>query len=357
MFDLMYSLKSYNFDLPQERIAQSPMERRDESKLLLLKKNNGLVSHYSFKDIVDLLKEGDLLVINNTKVIPARLKGKKETGGKVEVLIIDFTEGLKTHEKDSYFECDCLVKASKSPKQGARLFFDQKLEATIIENKGSVCKIRFKGYEDFLDTLNLIGDIPLPPYIKRDNGKALESDKDNYQTVYAKEEGAVAAPTAGLHFTESLMKKLLHKGVEIVNITLHVGYGTFVPVKVEDIRDHQIHSEFYSVSKDAANRINSAKDDGRRVVTVGTTSMRTLEYLADSDGKIRPGKGMCDIFIFPGYNFKCVNAMITNFHLPESTLMMLVSAFAGRENILKAYETAIKEKYRFFSYGDAMLIE
>ncbi|MCK5310837.1 MAG: tRNA preQ1(34) S-adenosylmethionine ribosyltransferase-isomerase QueA [Desulfobacteraceae bacterium] len=353
----MYSLKDYNFDLPQERIAQSPMEKRDESRLLLLKKETGLVSHYFFKDITDLLKKGDLLVINNTKVIPARLKGKKETGGKVEVLIIDFTEGLKTHKENAYFECDCLVKASKSPKKGACLFFDQKLEAVVIENRGSVCKIRFKGYEDFLDTLNRIGDIPLPPYIKRESGKALDSDKDNYQTVYAQKEGAVAAPTAGLHFTDSLMKKLLSKGVEIVNITLHVGYGTFVPVKVEDIRDHEIHSEFYSVSEQAADQINKAKVGGRRVITVGTTSMRTLEYLADKNGKVKACKGMCDIFIYPGYNFKCVDAMITNFHLPESTLIMLVSAFVGRENILKAYKTAIKEKYRFFSYGDAMLIE
>ena len=205
--------------------------------------------------------------------------------------------------------------------------------------------------------MNKIGDIPLPPYIKRDNGKSLESDKDQYQTVYAQEEGAVAAPTAGLHFTEPLIADLLDKGIEIVNITLHVGYGTFVPVKVEDIRDHQIHSEFFSVSKKAAQKINLAKQEGRRVVTVGTTSMRTLEFLADKDGKINPGKGMCDIFIYPGYTFKCVDALITNFHLPESTLIMLVSAFAGRNNILKAYETAINEKYRFFSYGDAMLIE
>jgi S-adenosylmethionine:tRNA ribosyltransferase-isomerase len=353
----MFSLKNYNFDLPEECIAQRPVKKRDESRLLLLKKETGRISHFYFKDVLDLLKKGDLLVINNTKVIPARLKGKKETGGKVEVLIIDYTQATSLNDKKNHFECDCLVKASKSPKKGARLFFEQGLEAVVIENKGKICTIRFKGYENFNDTLNKIGDIPLPPYIKRDNGKSLESDKDQYQTVYAQEEGAVAAPTAGLHFTEPLIADLLDKGIEIVNITLHVGYGTFVPVKVEDIRDHQIHSEFFSVSKKAAQKINLAKQEGRRVVTVGTTSMRTLEFLADKDGKINPGKGMCDIFIYPGYTFKCVDALITNFHLPESTLIMLVSAFAGRNNILKAYETAINEKYRFFSYGDAMLIE
>ncbi len=264
---------------------------------------------------------------------------------------------MKTHEKNSYFECDCLVKASKSPKSGACLYFSGNLKAIVIENKGSVCKLRFNGYDDFLDTLNKIGDIPLPPYIKRDDGKAFDSDKDNYQTVYAQKEGAVAAPTAGLHFTDPLMAKLVDKGVEIAKITLHVGYGTFVPVKVNDIREHKIHSEFFSVSDKAADQINKAKAEGRRVVSVGTTSMRTLEFLADKNGKIKAGKGMCDIFIYPGYNFKCVDGIITNFHLPESTLIMLVSAFAGRKNILKAYETAIKEKYRFFSYGDAMFIE
>ena len=211
--------------------------------------------------------------------------------------------------------------------------------------------------DDFLEILNKIGDIPLPPYIKRDNDQAKISDKDNYQTVYAEHEGAVAAPTAGLHFTQPLMKKLLQKGIEFARITLHVGYGTFVPVRVEDIRDHEIHSEFFSVSKRAAEQINRAKDEKRRVITVGTTSMRTLEYLADKQGKVQACSGMCDIFIYPGYSFQCVDAMITNFHLPQSTLIMLVSAFAGQNNILRAYETAIKEKYRFFSYGDAMLIE
>jgi S-adenosylmethionine:tRNA ribosyltransferase-isomerase len=357
----MYSLKSYNFDLPEERIAQTPTKNRDGSRLLLLKRETGLISHFYFKDVRNLLRKGDLLVVNNTKVIPARLKGKKETGGKVEVLIIDYIQGMVKETRGSYkkpyFQCDCLVKASKSPKQGVRLFFDHGLEAIVIENRGSICEIRFKGYKNFLDILNKIGDIPLPPYIKRNHGKALDSDKDQYQTVYAQTEGAVAAPTAGLHFTESLLKDIVSKGVEITNITLHVGYGTFVPVRVKDIRDHKIHSEYFSVSKDAAEKINRAKDEGRRVITVGTTSMRTLEYLVDKNGKIKPGKGMCDIFIYPGYTFKCVDAMITNFHLPESTLVMLVSAFAGRENILKAYETAVKEKYRFFSYGDAMLIE
>ncbi len=357
----MYQLKSYDFDLPEKLIAQKPVGNRDGSRLLHLKKKTGLISHYKFKNLIDLLKEDDLLVINDTKVIPARLKGKKETGGKVEVLIIDFTKALKSFDKNPYFECDCLVKASRSPKQGTNLFFQHGLEAVVVENRGKICNIRFmnnlKNSETFLDILYKIGDIPLPPYIKRDKGKALESDKEQYQTVYAQKEGAVAAPTAGLHFTDKLMGALLDKGVEIATITLHVGYGTFVPVEVEDIRDHNIHSEFFLVSRETAQKINRAKDDKRRVITVGTTTMRTLEFIADKSGRVNPGQGMCDIFIYPGYDFKCVNGMITNFHLPKSTLMMLVAAFAGSKNIFNAYKTAIKEKYRFFSFGDAMLIE
>ncbi len=357
----MYSLKNYGFDLPEERIAQNPVKNRDGSRLLLLKKDAGTTAHFYFKDLLDLLDRGDLLVVNNTRVIPARLKGRKSTGGKVEILIIDYIKGIENIIKNSdqgpYLECDCLVKASRSPGPGVKMFFDHGLEASVIDNKGSVCTLRFKGFNNFLKSINQIGDIPLPPYIKRDHGRALEIDRTNYQTVYAEEEGAVAAPTAGLHFTESLLENLVKKGVETVNITLHVGYGTFVPVRVKDIRDHKIHSEYFKVSREASESINRAKNEGRRVIAVGTTSVRTLEYLAAEDGRVTPGSGMCDIFIYPGHTFKCVDAMITNFHLPESTLVMLVSAFAGRKNILRAYEIAIREKYRFFSYGDAMLIE
>jgi len=362
----MYLLSDYNYDLPGERIAQVPASERDGSRLLRLDKNTGVVFHHHFRDIENLLHRDDLLVINNTKVIPARLKGKKETGGKVEVLIIDYYKGLKQYEETGFFKCDCLIRASKSPKKGAVLLLgeDDSLSARVEKLKNGIFEVKFFTDGKFSEILKKTGEIPLPPYIKRTpyakkTYKIQEKtgDKENYQTVYAEEEGAVAAPTAGLHFTEPLMKRLEKKGIEFVELTLHVGYGTFVPVRVNDIRDHNIHSEYFSLSLKAAEQINKAKENGRRIVAVGTTSVRTLEFLADDDGRLHPASGMCNLFIYPGYRFKIIDAMITNFHLPESTLLMLVSAFAGRKNILSAYEDAVKKKYRFFSYGDAMLID
>ncbi len=250
-----------------------------------------------------------------------------------------------------------MIRASKSPKKGTCLFLGNELKARVEGSKHGIFNVRFFCEGDFKKFLNIAGEIPLPPYIHRDDSINNSKDKEDYQTVYASDEGAVAAPTAGLHFTEPLMKKLEDKGVEFARLTLHVGYGTFVPVRVNDIREHDIHSEFFSVSESAANKINKAKDEGRRVIAVGTTSVRTLEYASNSSGRLRPVSGMCDLFIYPGYKFKIVDAIITNFHLPESTLLMLVSAFSGRELILDAYKKAVEMGYRFFSYGDAMVLE
>jgi S-adenosylmethionine:tRNA ribosyltransferase-isomerase len=260
-------------------------------------------------------------------------------------------------EQTGFFQCDCLLKASRKPKKGSRISFAEGVEAEVVEDKGSLALVRFFCPDGFLDFLNCYGEIPLPPYIKREDRSLAAMDKTSYQTVYAAEEGAVAAPTAGLHFTEDLMLKLNHKGVEFVPLTLHVGYGTFVPVKTQDIRDHQIHSEYFSVSQETADQINAALQDRRRIVAVGTTSVRVLEFISDDQGRVRAGSGMCNLFIYPGYRFKCIDALITNFHLPESSLLMLVSAFYDREKILAAYEEALQKDYRFFSYGDAMLIE
>ncbi|WP_299977101.1 tRNA preQ1(34) S-adenosylmethionine ribosyltransferase-isomerase QueA [Desulfobacula sp.] len=353
----MFLLSDYAYDLPKEKIAQIPCKNRSESRLLHLNRRSETICHHQFKDITALLKKDDLLVINNTKVVPARLSGTKETGGKVEVLIIDYAAGMKNLEQTGFFKCDCLVKASKSPKKGARLLLEDEVEARVEKVKGFVSEIKFLNGKEFLKFLQKFGKIPLPPYIKRDDKACAQNDREDYQTVYASKEGAVAAPTAGLHFTEGLMGELLNKGIEFAQITLHVGYGTFVPVRVDDIRDHQIHSEYFSLSKETADKINTARGQNRRVVAVGTTSVRTLEFLCDEKGQVTPKTGSCDLFIYPGYDFKCVDAMITNFHLPESTLLMLVSAFYTRKKILAAYQEAIKKEYRFFSYGDAMLIE
>jgi len=352
-----FRLSDYDYDLPKEKIAQRPCKNRSGSRLLHLDRKSGIISHYQFGDITKLLRSDDLLVINNTRVIPARLFGTKETGGKVEVLIIDYAAGIKTLEKTGFFQCSCLIKASQSPKKGARLLLEKQVEARVESVKAGISEIKFLNGEKFLEFLKKFGKIPLPPYIKRDESVSGQNDREDYQTVYASKEGAVAAPTAGLHFTEKLMNELLNKGIQFAQITLHVGYGTFVPVKVDDIRDHQIHSETFDLSRQTADMINGAKDENRRVIAVGTTSVRTLEFLSDENGRVRPKKGLCDLFIYPGYHFKCVNAMITNFHLPESTLLMLVSAFYNRQKIMDAYREAKRKEYRFFSYGDAMLIE
>ncbi|ACN16223.1 QueA [Desulforapulum autotrophicum HRM2] len=352
----MYRLSDYCYNLPQERIAQTPCQQRDGSRLLRLDRKSGDVTHHGFQDLVTLLNPDDLLVINNTRVVPARLMGKKTTGGVIEVMIVDYAAGLNCLAGNGYFQCDCLVRASKSPKIGAVLELGDEITARVQARKGGLFELKFSCAGDVVQAIKRHGQLPLPPYIHRTNG--LEpGDETDYQTVYAANEGAVAAPTAGLHFTDTLMETLRAKGIEFCEITLHVGYGTFVPVRVDDIREHQIHRESFEISEAAAAAVNRAKKAGRRVVAVGTTSVRTLEYGADETGLIHPGSGVCDLFIYPGYRFKLIDAMITNFHLPESTLLMLVSAFAGKDPIFRAYGAAIQSNYRFFSYGDAMLID
>jgi S-adenosylmethionine:tRNA ribosyltransferase-isomerase len=337
--------KDFYFDLPQELIAQDPLEDRSSSRLLMLDKDNGRVEHHVFKEIVDYLREGDCLVLNNTKVIPARLFGVREdTGASVEILL------LKRRENDIW---ETLVKPGKKAKPGVKLTFgDGSLKAEVLEvvEEGNRL-IRFSYEGIFEEVLDRLGEMPLPPYIKH-----RLQDKNRYQTVYAKYDGSAAAPTAGLHFTPELLQKIADKGVEIAYVTLHVGLGTFRPVKVENIEEHHMHSEYYQIPEAAAEQINHAKAEGNRVICVGTTSCRTIESAADENGIVRPGCGNTDIFIYPGYQFKVLDCLLTNFHLPESTLVMLVSALAGRENVLGAYEEAVKEKYRFFSFGDAMFI-
>lgn len=335
----------FYFDLPKEQIAQDPLEDRSSSRLMVLDKETGDVSHHIFKDIIDFLNPGDCLVINNTKVIPARLYGVKEdTGAHVEVLL------LKRMENDVW---ETLVKPGKKLRPGAKISFgDGLLKAEVLDvvDEGNR-KVKFIYDGIFEEILDQLGEMPLPPYITH---KLV--DKNRYQTVYAKYDGSAAAPTAGLHFTKELLERIEAKGIRIANITLHVGLGTFRPVKVDDVTNHHMHSEFYMVDEAAAEIINSTKDHGGRVIAVGTTSTRTLETVADADGHVKPCSGWTQIFIYPGYTFKCIDALITNFHLPESTLLMLVSALASREKILNAYHTAVKEGYRFFSFGDAMFI-
>ena len=333
------------YDLPEELIAQDPLEDRTASRLLVLNRETGAIEHKIFSDVIDYLNEGDCLVINNTRVIPARLIGEKEgTGGKVEVLL------LKRRANDVW---ETLVKPGKKLRPGARVIFgDGRLKAEILEiaEEGNrLVRFYYEGiFEEILDSL---GEMPLPPYITH----KLE-DKEMYQTVYAKFDGSAAAPTAGLHFTKELLNKIEEKGIKISSITLHVGLGTFRPVKVDDVNNHHMHTEWYEVNAEAAEIINETKRNGGRVICVGTTSCRTIESVADEKGYMKAKTGETDIFIYPGYKFKVMDGLITNFHLPESTLVMLVSAFAGKENVLAAYETAVKERYRFFSFGDAMIL-
>lgn len=333
------------YDLPEELIAQDPLEDRTASRLLVLDRKTGAVKHKIFSDVIDYLNKGDCLVINNTRVIPARLIGEKEgTGGKVEVLL------LKRRANDVW---ETLVKPGKKLRPGARVTFgDGRLKAEILEiaEEGNrLVRFYYEGiFEEILDSL---GEMPLPPYITH----KLE-DKEMYQTVYAKYDGSAAAPTAGLHFTKELLSQIEEKGIKIASITLHVGLGTFRPVKVDDVNNHHMHTEWYEVNAEAADMINETKRNGGRVICVGTTSCRTIESVADENGYMKAKTGETDIFIYPGYKFKVMDGLITNFHLPESTLVMLVSAFAGKENVLSAYETAVKERYRFFSFGDAMIL-
>ena len=340
------NVKDYDYDLPEELIAQDPLEDRSSSRLMVLDRQTGDVEHRHFTDILEYLHPGDCLVINNTKVIPARLFGVKEdTQAKIEVLL------LKRKENDIW---ETLVKPGKKAKPGTKLVFGDGLLTAevvdVVEEGNRLIQFHYDGiFEEILDQL---GQMPLPPYITYQL-----KDKNRYQTVYAKYDGSAAAPTAGLHFTKELLQKVKDMGVDIAEVTLHVGLGTFRPVKVENVLDHHMHSEFYMVSQEAADKINRAKESGHRVIAVGTTSTRTLEAAADENGRLHETSGWTEIFIYPGYQFKVIDALITNFHLPQSTLVMLVSALAGREHVLHAYEIAVKERYRFFSFGDAMLIQ
>jgi len=354
----MFSLSDYDYTLPEELIAQRPAERREYSRLLCLNRASGDFSVHRFFRLMDMLKSDDVLVVNDTKVIPARLFGRKETGGKVEILIVNYAAATFHDRSNETVEFECLVKASKMPRTGALMDFGADLQGIVSAVHKRTCTIKFSCRRPFDEILDRLGVMPLPPYIKRAHASDPKwHDKINYQTVYAKNKGAVAAPTAGLHFSKEMIKRLKEKGISIATITLHVGYGTFMPVRVENICTHQMHSEQFIISENTATLINSAKENRRRIVAVGTTSVRTLEYVADEKGHVRSGSGNCDLFIYPGYQFKCIDAMITNFHLPRSTLLMLVSAFAGREHILNAYKAAIGDKFRFYSYGDAMFIE
>ena len=338
-------VSDFNYDLPKELIAQVPIKDRDQSRLMVLDKTNKTIEHKIFKDIIDYLKPGDCLVRNNTKVIPARLYGvKEETGANVEFLLLKLIDG------DIW---EVMVKPGKKLMPGVRVEFGNGLlNAEVIEKlEGGNRKVKFEYNGIFNEILNEIGLMPLPPYIHEKL-----KEKDRYQTVYAKYEGSAAAPTAGLHFTDELFEKLKQKGVEIANVTLHVGIGTFRPVKVENIEEHDMHSEHFYIKAEDAEKINKAKREGHRVIAVGTTSCRVLESVADENGYVKEIEGDTNIFIYPGYKFKCLDALITNFHLPESTLIMLVSALAGKEFIMQAYEEAVKEQYKFFSFGDAMFI-
>lgn len=339
-------VKDFYYDLPEELIAQDPLEDRSGSRLMVLDRKTGEIEHKHFRDLLSYLNPGDCLVINNTKVIPARLYGVKEgTQAKIEILL------LKRKENDIW---ETLVKPGKKAKPGTRILFGEGILVgevlEVVEDGNRLIQFHYEGiFEEILDRL---GQMPLPPYITHQL-----KDKNRYQTVYAKYDGSAAAPTAGLHFTTDLLEEVKAMGVEIAEVTLHVGLGTFRPVKVENVSDHHMHSEFYMISKEAADKINKAKKEGHRIIAVGTTSTRTLESAADENGVLKETSGWTDIFIYPGYRFKVIDALVTNFHLPESTLVMLVSALAGREHVLGAYKQAVEEKYRFFSFGDAMFIK
>ena len=342
------NVSDFDYNLPEELIAQVPIEKRDESRLMVLNRDKQTIEHKKFKDIIDYLEPGDCLVRNNTKVIPARIYGRKETGAHVEFLLLNNIEG------DIW---ECIVRPGNKLHIGTKVLFGENstkalLEAEILDiMPGGTRKVKFVYNGIFNEILDKIGLMPLPPYIHEEL-----KEKDRYQTVYARYEGSAAAPTAGLHFTPELLKRIEEKGVQIANVTLHVGIGTFRPVKEEKVEDHEMHSEHFYIKREDVEKINNAKKNGKRIIAVGTTSCRVLETIADENGMVKETEGDTKIFIYPGYKFKCLDALITNFHLPQSTLLMLVSALAGKEYILKAYNEAVKERYRFFSFGDAMFI-
>lgn len=333
---------SYYYDLPEELIAQTPIEPRDASRMLVYHKDSKTIEHKHFYDIASYLKAGDVLVINNTKVLPARLYGYKESGAKIEILL---------HKRQDLKNWECLAKPLKRLKIGDKVVFSENLSCTLVEKlPDGLCKMRFDFDGIFEHRLSEVGTMPLPPYIKQKL-----KDQNRYQTVYAKVEGSSAAPTAGLHFTPELLAKLKNMGVEIIEVLLHVGLGTFRPVKEDNILKHEMHSEFYEMSQENADKLNAAKREGRRIIAVGTTSVRVLESACDENGVFHPAKQETSIFIYPSYKFKAIDGLITNFHLPESTLIMLVSAFLGRDETMKIYKTAVENRYRFFSFGDASL--
>jgi len=358
-----FLLSAYDYHLPEENIAQQPADKRDQSRLMVLDCENNHLEHRQFADITDYFLPNDLLVVNDTRVFPARLLGHKETGGKVEILLLDFPEILLAERHDDGWhsvEALVLLKSSKRPHPGSSLDFGEDLKATVEElyDNGQVrLRLHYKATDScsLEDLFHRYGQVPLPPYIKRPAGST-EDDKRRYQTKYAKHTGSVAAPTAGLHFSEELLQKIRQRGVVVVTITLHVGYGTFSPVRSEDIREHHIHSEYIQIPPETAETINDYKRYGSRIWAVGTTTARALEFTAHLDGTVSPFSGLCDLYIYPGYKFRVVDNLITNFHLPQSSLLFLVSALAGRERILNCYDEAVRKNYRFFSYGDAMAI-
>ena len=345
----MYCLEDYQYTLPKELIAQVPSSERDESRMLALNRTKGSIAHEKIASLENHMAEGDVVVLNDTRVVPARLRGRKESGGRVELLVL-----YPATDQAPY---RCLVKSSKPLKRDAILTFANGLRARVCENlvEGQT-RLQFLDDRPLMDILEKAGSVPLPPYIKRNGSPTKVDDSCSYQTVYAKKPGAVAAPTAGLHFTHDLLNRLQEKGVIIVTLTLHVGFGTFQPVRVRDIRQHKLQEEFFEIPRETATAVNQAKDKGKRVMAVGTTTVRALEFSA-SDGRVVAGSGWCDLLIYPGYRFRVIDRLLTNFHLPGSSLILLVSAWAGRDLLFKAYEEAVRMRYRFYSYGNAMFIE
>jgi S-adenosylmethionine:tRNA ribosyltransferase-isomerase len=345
-------LSDFDYELPAERIAQRPTDARDASRLMVLDRERDRVEHHGFGDLPDLLRATDLLVFNDTRVLPARLVGRKSTGGRVELLL------LEPDADDPAGHCwHCWLKASRNPAPGSILQFDHGLMAQVLSRQDKVWAVRLGGPEPIDRLLHRAGRMPLPPYIARPDGEAAPvDDRERYQTVYARRDGAIAAPTAGLHFTPQLLQRLAQRGIGQAWVTLHVGPGTFEPVQVERVERHRMHAERFEMPEATCAAIRRTREEGGRVVAVGTTVVRTLEHCAAPDGTVRPGNGECDLFIYPGYRFRAVDVMLTNFHLPRSTLIMLVSAFAGRERLLEAYAEAVERDYRFYSYGDAMLV-
>lgn len=349
-----FHIDDYDYDLPESSIAQAPCAARSDSRLLVLDRSTGEVEHRSFQDMVALLRPGDLLVTNDTRVVPARLLGRKESGGRVELLVLNPLEIPEAGADEGH---ECLVKSSKHLRAGSIVHLEDGVRAEFVRPLGEgKARVRFLTSEPLLHVLDRIGCVPLPPYIRRDGMEAPVDDLAAYQTVYAAKPGAVAAPTAGLHFSHETLGRLLAAGIARASVTLHVGYGTFAPIRTQDIREHRIHSEYVEVSGDTAEVVERVRSSGGRIVAVGTTVVRTLEWAARKSGAVQAVSGLCDHYIYPGYRFRVIDAMITNFHLPQSTLLLLVSAFAGREAVLDAYREAIERGYRFFSYGDAMLI-